>query len=613
MRLIKYLLLLATIFILPVKAAVPFRVKLSNGQVLENWTRGIELDLNGFTASTTNGIVFLDTVSGGGGGGGGGGSGTVTSVAANNGDDLLTITGSPITTNGTLTFTVNEGNFTLTESQISDLSHTADTNANTACTGTTTYLDGEGNCDDISSVYQPLDADLTTLAGNDGSNLTGITGTNITDGTIGAADLGTDSVGSDEIAADSVGASELANNSVASANIINGEVVTVDLADSAVTTAKIADASVTDAKIVSVEGSKINGDLSNVNNIFADDEVHSRLFNGAVFNGGVFSGDGSGLTGITGTNITDGTIGAADLGTDSVGSDEIAADSVGSDELAADSVGASEIAADSVGASEIAADSVGASELADNSVASANIINGEVMTVDLADSAVTTTKLANGSVTNDKIVTVDGSKITGTIDNATITNANVEGDLTVNGNIFANDEVHARLFNGEVFNGGEFNGTFVGDGSNLTGVDAATVDSIDGASLLRSDADDSFTAGTLTIDANGAFNQSVYFDTEVDDGNSSTADTIDWRTGNKHKSTMTGNCTYTFTAPGGPTNLILKLVQDATGSRTATWPASVKWSAGTAPTLTTTASAIDIVTCYYDGTNYFCAFGGDFK
>lgn len=32
--------------------------------------------------------------------------------------------------------------------------HTTDTNASTACSGTTTYLDGEGNCDDISSVYQ---------------------------------------------------------------------------------------------------------------------------------------------------------------------------------------------------------------------------------------------------------------------------------------------------------------------------------------------------------------------------------------------------------------------------------------------------------------------------
>jgi hypothetical protein len=32
---------------------------------------------------------------------------------------------------------------------------TVDTNANTICTGDTTYLDGEGNCDDISSVYAP--------------------------------------------------------------------------------------------------------------------------------------------------------------------------------------------------------------------------------------------------------------------------------------------------------------------------------------------------------------------------------------------------------------------------------------------------------------------------
>ncbi|MFC1729750.1 hypothetical protein ACFL6I_05380 [candidate division KSB1 bacterium] len=55
--------------------------------------------------------------------------------------------------------------------------------------------------------------------------------------------------------------------------------------------------------------------------------------------------------------------------------------------------------------------------------------------------------------------------------------------------------------------------------------------------------------------------------------------------------TLTGNCTFTFSNPptsgtGGTITLILK--QDGTGSRTATWPASVKWAGGTAPTLTTT-------------------------
>jgi len=96
-----------------------------------------------------------------------------------------------------------------------------------------------------------------------------------------------------------------------------------------------------------------------------------------------------------------------------------------------------------------------------------------------------------------------------------------------------------------------------------------------------------------------------YADGEVDDGNSSTADTINWTTGNFHKSTMTGNCTYTFTAPSGATTLILKLVQGGSGSYTATFPATVKWAGGTAPTLSTAVGAIDIITFYWDGTNYF--------
>lgn len=94
--------------------------------------------------------------------------------------------------------------------------------------------------------------------------------------------------------------------------------------------------------------------------------------------------------------------------------------------------------------------------------------------------------------------------------------------------------------------------------------------------------------------------------TKVADGNSGTAQTINWTTGNIHTSTLTGNCTYTFTAPSPALGvLILVVSQDATGSRTVTWPGTVKWSGGTAPTLTTTASKTDIFTFYYDGTNYY--------
>jgi lysophospholipase L1-like esterase len=78
-------------------------------------------------------------------------------------------------------------------------------------------------------------------------------------------------------------------------------------------------------------------------------------------------------------------------------------------------------------------------------------------------------------------------------------------------------------------------------------------------------------------------------------GNTGTTETIDLANGNVHRCVLDNNCTFTFT---GATNVegcsfSLILVQDATGSRTATWPASVKWAAGAAPTLSTAANARD--------------------
>jgi hypothetical protein len=44
---------------------------------------------------------------------------------------------------------------------------TVDTNANTLCAGTTTYLDGEGNCDDLSTVYMAAGTDNWVNTGGD--------------------------------------------------------------------------------------------------------------------------------------------------------------------------------------------------------------------------------------------------------------------------------------------------------------------------------------------------------------------------------------------------------------------------------------------------------------
>ena len=72
------------------------------------------------------------------------------------------------------------------------------------------------------------------------------------------------------------------------------------------------------------------------------------------------------------------------------------------------------------------------------------------------------------------------------------------------------------------------------------------------------------------------------------------------------------NDTFTFTAPTNVGNLLLVLVQDGTGSRTATWPGTVKWPSGVAPTLSTGAADIDIISLYYDGSSYYGTANKDF-
>jgi hypothetical protein len=76
---------------------------------------------------------------------------------------------------------------------------------------------------------------------------------------------------------------------------------------------------------------------------------------------------------------------------------------------------------------------------------------------------------------------------------------------------------------------------------------------------------------------------------EVFTGNSSTAITLDLANGTVQIITLTGNCVYTFPTPVAGKSFTLIHLQDATGSRTVTWPSTVDWPSATAPTLTATA------------------------
>ena len=90
-----------------------------------------------------------------------------------------------------------------------------------------------------------------------------------------------------------------------------------------------------------------------------------------------------------------------------------------------------------------------------------------------------------------------------------------------------------------------------------------------------------------------------YAETLEIDTTSTSTKTLNLETANNFEITLTDNCTFTFSNPpatgkAGSFTLILK--QDGTGSRTTTWPASVDWAGGTAPTLSSGATDVDILT-----------------
>lgn len=111
-----------------------------------------------------------------------------------------------------------------------------------------------------------------------------------------------------------------------------------------------------------------------------------------------------------------------------------------------------------------------------------------------------------------------------------------------------------------------------------------------------------------TVEA-GTFTNGYTEETFV--ANTGTAITINLANGSVQILTLTGNVVYTFPTPVAGQSFILIHKQDATGSRTATWPGSVDWPGGTAPTLTATALKADkFVFTAIDGSNWLGSVAG---
>ena len=101
----------------------------------------------------------------------------------------------------------------------------------------------------------------------------------------------------------------------------------------------------------------------------------------------------------------------------------------------------------------------------------------------------------------------------------------------------------------------------------------------------------------VTADANGV----VKFDNGIQEEStaitsSSNAATLNLRDGTVFTHTLSENVTYTFSNPaasGYASGFTLKVTQDSS-ARTITWPGSVDWAAGTAPTLSTGSGDVDV-------------------
>lgn len=92
-----------------------------------------------------------------------------------------------------------------------------------------------------------------------------------------------------------------------------------------------------------------------------------------------------------------------------------------------------------------------------------------------------------------------------------------------------------------------------------------------------------------------------YSELTVTNAAAGATETLDIEAGNVFHMTLDENITFTFSNPiasDDMTSFTLILTQDGSGTNVVTWPASVDWEDGSAPTLVTTAASVSILGFY---------------
>jgi len=131
---------------------------------------------------------------------------------------------------------------------------------------------------------------------------------------------------------------------------------------------------------------------------------------------------------------------------------------------------------------------------------------------------------------------------------------------------------------------------------------ASGVLAVEGVDVVTTSATQTLTAKTLTNPTVNNYTEGV-----VAIGTVSSASTLSLTSGTVQTATLTASTACTFTMPtatAGKSFVLLLKQAASTGNGTATFT-SVKWSGGTAPTITATAGKMDILSFFADGTNWY--------
>lgn len=288
--------------------------------------------------------------------------------------------------------------------------------------------------------------------------------------------------------------------------------------------------------------------------------IGTIVLNGSGISAGIitatsFSGSGSGITGLTNSNLS----GTAGITTANLAESTISGIPLGSN----------------LGTLTLATSGTGLS--------GSQTYNGSTGV------AFTVTSNATSSNTNSTIVARDGSGnfSAGTI-TATLT-GNVSGNVT--GNLTGNVTSSGNVTVGSAT-------TITSGGVNAIGIVSATSYTTKGTGSYQIGGSDVITSGreVQKVILNNYGEKLYAF------GNTGASPTINIANGTFVTATLSANATFAFSLGTGVTSdaiaFTLHLTNDGTAGRTITWPASVQWPNAVVPTRTTTANKTDVYTFY---------------